>query len=60
MMGLQFTVVYKKDALYGATDALSCKPVHSSELYAVSHVQPAWLAQVLVSYQADLVAQDKL
>jgi hypothetical protein len=36
MMGLQFTVVYKKGALNGAADALSRKPVHSSELYVVS------------------------
>jgi hypothetical protein len=53
MMGLQYQVVYKKGALNGAVDALSRKPVHSSELYVVSQVQPAWLTQVIASYQGD-------
>jgi hypothetical protein len=60
MIGLHFIVVYKKGALNGAPGALSRKPVHSSKLYTVSHIQTAWLAQVIASYQADPAAQDKL
>jgi hypothetical protein len=41
MMGLKYTVVYKKGALNGASNALLHKPVRSSELYSVSQVQLA-------------------
>lgn len=41
MMGLQYKVVYKKGILNGAADALSRKPVSSSDLFVVTQVQPA-------------------
>jgi hypothetical protein len=46
--------------LNGAADTLSRKPVHSSELYAISQVQPVWLGQVVASYGVDASAQEKL
>jgi len=46
MMGLQYRVVYKKGSLNGAADALSRKPVHNSELLALSVLQPVWLERV--------------
>ena len=60
MMGLQFKVVYKKGTLNGAADALSRKPPASSQVFAVSTVQPVWLESVLNSYKEDNFAQGLL
>ena len=54
-MGLQFTVQYKKGIHNGAVDALSRKPVDSSQLFTLSTTQPAWLISVLASYDKDPV-----
>ena len=43
-------MVYKKGALNGAADALSRKPVDSSQVFSVSIVQPLWLESVQESY----------
>jgi hypothetical protein len=60
MMGLQYTVVYKKGALNGAADALSHRPPHASVVFAITQVQPVWLEQVIASNQNDSFAQEKL
>jgi hypothetical protein len=60
MMGLQYTVVYKKGALNGAADALSRRPPHASDVFAITQVQLVWLEQVIASYQNDSFAQEKL
>jgi hypothetical protein len=52
--------VYKKGNLNGAADALSRKPVHSSEVYAAMTVQPTWLDKVVDSYSQDPFVQEKL
>lgn len=57
MMGLQFTVQYKKGIHNGAADALCRKPLESSQIYAVSTVQPRWLATIQASYTSDEQAQ---
>jgi hypothetical protein len=51
MMGLQYTVIYKKGALNGAADALSRRPPHASVVFAITRVQPVWLEQVIASYR---------
>ena len=56
-MGLQYKVVYKKGILNGAADALSRKPPYSSELLAITTVQPSWLDKVSASYVGDEQAQ---
>lgn len=53
LMGLQYKIVYKKGILNGAADALSRKPMHSSEILSISNVQPVWLDRVLSSYAND-------
>jgi hypothetical protein len=53
MMGLNFRVQYKKRIHNGAADALSRKPVHSSQLFSVTTMQPVWLTTVLNSYELD-------
>ena len=57
LMGLQYTVQYKKGSLNGAADALSRKPPASSEILVISTVQPFWLASVQQSYRSDERAQ---
>ena len=53
-------MVYKKGILNGAADALSRKPVESSQLFVVSTIQPLWLDLVLSSYTADAFVQGLL
>src|SRR4051812_36907570 len=57
-MGLQYTVAYKKGILNGAADALSRKPVDSSEVLAISVVKPLWLETVEKSYENDAHVQE--
>jgi hypothetical protein len=52
--------VYKKGNLNGVADALFRKPVHSSEVYAATIVQPTWLDKVVDSYSQDSFVQEKL
>jgi hypothetical protein len=57
LMGLQYIVQYKKGVHNGAADALSRKPPHSSQIFAITTMQSAWLASVEASYQVDDHAQ---
>ena len=52
-MALQYRVEYKKGILNGAADALSRKPVESSQVMAVTTVKPVWLEHVEASYSQD-------
>jgi hypothetical protein len=60
MMGLNFRVHYKKGIHNGAADALSRKPIQSSQLFSVTTIQPTWLQSVMSSYDADEKAQQLL
>jgi hypothetical protein len=60
LMGLQYTVQYKKGIHNGAADALSRKPPDSSTLFAISTLKPAWLSSVADSYATDDHAQHLL
>jgi hypothetical protein len=53
LMGLQYTIQYKKGINNATADSLSRKPPHSSHLLSISVVQPAWLASVAASYVDD-------
>jgi hypothetical protein len=53
VLGLQYKVVYKKGVENKVADALSRKLYHSATCFAVSVVTPAWLSEVVDSYQND-------
>lgn len=53
MMGLQYSIQYKKGINNGAADALSHKPTSSSQLYVTTTVQPSWLDGVVLGYEKD-------
>lgn len=57
LMGLHYTIQYKKGIQNGAADALSRKPPTSSAIFAMSTVQLAWLTSVINSYENDERAQ---
>ncbi|KAK1610510.1 hypothetical protein QYE76_034183 [Lolium multiflorum] len=60
LMGFQYKILYKKGVLNGAADALSRKPPGSSQVFAITTVQPQWLSTVLDSYARDDHAQSLL
>ena len=64
MMGLQFTIVYRKGVENRVADALSCRPLDTSTdagvLTAVSTVQSTWLQDIVAGYQDDPSAKAKL
>ena len=60
LMGLQYSVQYKKGIQNGTADGLSRKPPASSEIFAISSVQPVWLSSVEQSYAIDTRAQSLL
>lgn len=53
MMGLQYTIQYKKGSENTAADALSRRPHTTIELHALSRSQPTWLSDVAASYDQD-------
>ena len=59
MMGLNFTIKYKKGKENMAADALS-RVGHLMALQAVSTVQPAWVQEVKNSYVTNSQAQEML
>jgi hypothetical protein len=54
LMGLQYSVQYKKGALNGAADALSRKPVDTSPVMLATTLKPVWLDRVADSYASDV------
>ena len=48
MLGLQYTIVYRKGTENTAADALSRRPHVTSMLHAISSSQSAWLTEVVV------------
>lgn len=56
LMGMQFKIIYRKGKENLAADALS-RVAHLLAVQAVSSVQPAWIQEVLNSYETDLHAQ---
>jgi hypothetical protein len=53
LMGLPYKVQYKQGIHNGAADTLSRKPPQSSQVFAITTVQPAWLSSVITSYSGD-------
>lgn len=60
MLGLQYTIVYRKGAENSAADALSRRPSPEESLLAISSVQPTWIEEVITGYQQDINAQQLL
>jgi hypothetical protein len=60
LLGLQYKVLYKKGSDNSAADALSRRPHVQPELSAISAATPAWLHDVVSSYEADDKAQELL
>lgn len=60
LLGLQYSVVYKKGSDNTAADALSRKPSHDSSCAAISIMAPSWASAVAESYLNDAKAQEML
>jgi hypothetical protein len=60
LLGLQYSVSYKKGSENSAADALSRKPSHDSSCAAISTVAPSWASSVADSYLHDPKAQELL
>jgi hypothetical protein len=52
MMGLRYTIQYKKGITNAAADALSRRP-HASELIAIFSSVPTWIDQLIAEYNDD-------
>lgn len=59
LLGLQYRIVYKKGAENGGADALSRLP-RAETMFGISSCQPAWLEDVLTSYNSNPQAQKLL
>ncbi|KAK1608406.1 hypothetical protein QYE76_032079 [Lolium multiflorum] len=58
MLGLQYTIVYRKGSENTAADALSRRPQETNgQLAAISSVVPTWLTEIITGYQTDPKAQ---
>jgi hypothetical protein len=53
LLGLQYKVLYKKGSDNSAADAISKRTHVQPELSAISAAIPAWLHDVVSSYEAD-------
>lgn len=60
LMGLQYTIQYRKGAKNDAADALSRRSHSSVELQTISTSQPAWFPNIISSYQEDDFARKLL
>lgn len=60
LMGLRYTIQYRKGSDNNAADALSRRPHTTVELQAVSSACPAWFPDIVASYQNDAVALKRL
>lgn len=60
LLGLQYTIVYKKGTENRVADALSRRPHTESELFALSSCQPVWLMTIIDAYQQDPTALELL
>jgi hypothetical protein len=60
ILGLQYTIVYRKGSENIAADALSCRPQALGTLAAILSVQATWLQEIIEGYQTDTATQAKL
>jgi hypothetical protein len=60
LRGLQFTIKYKKGSTNCAAGALSRRPAPDASLCAISQLQPAWLSDVIASYDSNHQAKELL
>ena len=64
MLGLQYSIEYKKGVDNTAADSLSRRPHNPQdvlhELHHISSVQPAWLEDIIQSYAGDPFASEML
>jgi hypothetical protein len=60
MLGLQYTIVYRKGSENTAANALSRRPQTLGTLAAISSVQATWLQEIIEGYKTDTATQAKL
>lgn len=60
LMGLQYTIVYKKGSENRVADALSRRPHPKLEAFAISRCQPTWIMTIIDAYQHDPEAVELL
>ncbi|XP_073359664.1 uncharacterized protein [Aegilops tauschii subsp. strangulata] len=59
LLGLRYTIKYKKGVENGAADVLS-RATHADSLNSISSCQPAWMADIITSYITNPQAQKLL
>lgn len=60
LLGLLYKIIYKKGSENSAADALSRRAHTSGELLHISSAQPAWLSEIISSYENDPYCQKLL
>jgi hypothetical protein len=57
MLGLQYTIVYRKGSDNTRADTLSRRPHQHAQVGAISSVRPVWIDELVEGYQKDPMAK---
>ena len=53
LFGLDYKIIYRKGTDNMVADALSRRPLLSGDCYVMSVIQPAWVQEIMDSYESD-------
>jgi hypothetical protein len=60
LLGLNYSIIYKKRVENRAADALSRKHVDQATCHAVSICQPDWIQHIVASYEHDDLVKEMI